>query len=69
MLNQHVFFLEDMPGARPRQSVVSPATQAPSQQEVLPMRFRRGVRRARNATRKSAALVAHRRQLSWSQVP
>jgi periplasmic protein TonB len=35
MLNQHVFFLEEMQGAKPRQSVVLPPTQVEPQQEVF----------------------------------
>jgi protein TonB len=61
MLNQHVFFLEDMPGARPRQSVVLPPTQVTSQQEVFAEAIleRSSARQKRHPLKWAVSLGAH----------
>ncbi len=61
MLNQNVFFLGDMPGARPRQSVVLPPTQAASQQAVFAEAILDGssVRQKRHPLKWAASLGAH----------
>ncbi|MCU1341569.1 MAG: TonB family protein [Candidatus Acidoferrum typicum] len=60
MLNQHVFFLGDMPGASPRRSVVLPPTQA-SQQEVFADAILEGssVRQKRHPLKWAVSLSAH----------
>jgi periplasmic protein TonB len=60
MLNQHVFFLGDMPGASPRRSVVLPPTQA-SQQEVFADAILEGssVRQKRHPLKWAVSLGAH----------
>src|SRR5258708_39472268 len=61
MLNQHVFFLGDMPGAGPRPSVVLPPTQAASPQAVFADAILEGssVRQKRHPLKWAVSLGAH----------
>jgi protein TonB len=61
MLNQHVFFLGDMPGARPRPSVVLPPTQVASPQAVFADAILEGssVRQKRHPLKWAVSLGAH----------
>jgi len=61
MLNQHVFFLEDMNGAKPKRSVVLPPTQVAAQQDVFAeaMLERSSTRQKRHPLKWAASLGAH----------
>jgi protein TonB len=61
MLNQHVFFLGDMPGAGPRASVVLPPTQVASPQAVFADAILEGssVRQKRHPVKWAVSLGAH----------
>ena len=61
MLNQHVFFLEDMNGAKPKRSVVLPPTQVAAKQDVFAeaMLERSSTRQKRHPLKWAVSLGAH----------
>jgi protein TonB len=61
MLNQNVFFLEDMNGAKPKRSVVLPPTQVAAKQDVFAeaMLERNSTRQKRHPLKWAVSLVAH----------
>ena len=61
MLNQHVFFLEDMNGAKPKHSVVLPPTQVAAKQDILgeAMLERSSTRQKRHPLKWAVSLGAH----------
>jgi protein TonB len=61
MLNQHLFFLEDTNGARPKRSVVLPPTQVAAKQEVFAeaMLERSSTRQKRHPLKWAVSLGAH----------
>jgi periplasmic protein TonB len=61
MLNQNVFFLEDIHGAKPRRSIVLPPTQVASQQEVFAEAIleRSSARQKRHPLKWAVSLGAH----------
>src|SRR5258708_36598062 len=61
MLNQNVFFLEDMKGAKPKRSVVLPPTQVAAKQDFFAeaMLERSSTRQKRHPLKWAASLGAH----------
>jgi protein TonB len=61
MLNQNVFFLEDIQGAKPRQSVVLPPAQVASQQDVFAEAIleRSSARQKRHPLKWAVSIGAH----------
>src|SRR3979490_3330179 len=61
MLNQNVFFLEDMNGAKPKRSIVLPPTQVAAKQDVFAeaMLERSSTRQKRHPLKWAASLGAH----------